>query len=204
MRRCIMSFFLLAGVGACSGSNRRNSDCEWPRETAISLDLRNPSQLQHLSDDALLAEDLAIRYADVHWGQRTGHFAGAGIYMAKRDACMAALFSTIAKNHEVSMQQVRESLARRRLSFDVAVLLSFAALYWFLADRLARRVCRRFPVRESPAAMLSASQNLPQLVRSCSLMRRDRLPGALPVLMDLLEAAGPTLRPNPAAHALWR
>ncbi len=151
----IMFILLLAGPAACSGNNRRNSDCEWPRETATSLDLHNSGQLQHLSNDALLAEDLAIRYADVHWGQRSGHFAGGDVYVAKRDACMAALFNAIAKNHEVTTQQVRDSLARRCLSFDVAVLLSFAALYWFVAGHVARRVCRRFPVRESPAATLS-------------------------------------------------
>ncbi len=155
MRRCILSLSLLAGFAACGGSNQRNSDCQWPRETNISLDLHDPSRQQHLSDDALLAEDLAIRYADVHWGQRSGHFAGGDIYVAKRDECMASLFSTIAKNHEVTVQQVRDSLARRRLSFDAVVLLSFAAVYWFVASRLARRVCRRFPVRESPAATLS-------------------------------------------------
>ncbi len=151
----IMSFLLLAGLAACSGRDRRNSDCEWPLETAISLDLHNPGQVRHLNNDALLAEDLAIRYADVHWGQRTGHLGGADVYVAKRDACMAALFSAIAKNHDVTMQQVRDSLARRRLSFDAAVLLLFAALYCFVAGHVARRVGRRFPVRESPAATLS-------------------------------------------------
>jgi len=61
---------------------------------------------------------------------------------------MAALFSTIAKNHGVTSEQVRVSLVRRRTSLDAAVILSFAVLYWFVASRLAQRVCRRFPTDE--------------------------------------------------------
>ena len=68
---------------------------------------------------------------------------------------MAALFGTIAKNHGVTSDQVRESLSRRRVSFDAVVLLSFAAFYLFIADRLAQRVCRRFPLRESWPATLT-------------------------------------------------
>jgi len=69
---------------------------------------------------------------------------------------MAALFGTIAKNHGVTSEQVRESLLRRRMSFDAAVILSFAAFYWFVADRLARRLSRRFPLHESwPTALAS-------------------------------------------------
>lgn len=153
-RLVVMLLPLLVCFGACTGGDRRNTNCEWPQEAAVSLDLRNPRQQQHLSDDALLAEDLAIRYADVHRGLRSGHYAGAVVYEETRDKCMAALFSTIAKNHSVTSEQVRASLLRRRLSFDAVVFLSFAAVYWFVADRLAQRVCRRFPLRESRLAAL--------------------------------------------------
>jgi len=67
---------------------------------------------------------------------------------------MAALFSTIATTHGVTSEQVREFLGRRRTSLDAAVILSFAALYWFMATRLARRVCRRFPLGEGWATAL--------------------------------------------------
>ena len=156
MRRLvIMSFPMLVCFAACAGGDRRNTNCEWPPETAISLDLRNPRHQQHLSDDALLAEDLAIRYADVHRGLRTGHYAGTVVYEQMRDGCMAALFSTIAKNHAVTLEQVRECLLRRRVSFDAMVLLSFAAIYCFVAASIARRVCRRFPLQESAPAALA-------------------------------------------------
>src|SRR5437867_5059501 len=155
-RLVVISLPLLVWFAACTGRDRRNASCEWPQETAISLDLRNPTQQQHLSDDALLAEDLAIRYADSQRGKRSGHFAGDTVYDRTRDECMAALFSTIAKNHGVTSEQVRESLVRRRTSFDAAVILSFAVLYWFVANHLARRVCRRFPLDGGwPGALVS-------------------------------------------------
>jgi hypothetical protein len=69
---------------------------------------------------------------------------------------MAGLFGAVAKNHGVSLEQVRHAVGQRRLSFDAAVLLSFAAFYFLAAYYLARRVCRRFPLRESwPMALLA-------------------------------------------------
>jgi len=118
------------------------------------LDLRNPAQQRHLTDDALLAEDLAIRHADAHRGKRSGHFEGFLAYAQTRDRCMAALFSRIARNHRVTTEQVRESLLRRRTSVDAAVILAFAVIYWFAATHLADRVCRRFPLDKSGAAAL--------------------------------------------------
>jgi hypothetical protein len=105
MRRLVvMSLPLLVCFAACTGGDRRNANCQWPQETAISLDVRNPEQQRHLSDDALLAEDLAIRYADSGKGLGSGHFAGPAVYERTRDECMAALFSTIAKNHGVTLE----------------------------------------------------------------------------------------------------
>ncbi len=156
MRRLVfVSIILFVCFAACTSDNRRNTDCEWPQEAPNSLDLRNPRQQQHLSDDALLAEDLAIRYADVHWGLRTGHYAGAEVYAQKRDACMEALFRTIAKNHDVTPEQVRMSLIRRRLSFDAVVVLSFAMFYLLAAGYVARRVSQRFPLRASRLTALA-------------------------------------------------
>jgi hypothetical protein len=86
-----MSLPLLVCFVACTGRDRRNANCQWPQETAISLDVRNPEQQRHLSDDALLAEDLAIRYADSGKGLGSGHFAGPTVYERTRDECMAAL-----------------------------------------------------------------------------------------------------------------
>jgi len=114
---------------ACNRRVSPNSNCEWPHETAIALDLTKPAQRRHVSDDAGVAEDLAIRYADSHSGPRSGHFAGLEEYARTREQCRAALFQAIADNHGVTQERVRESLEDRRTSFDLAVILSFAVLY---------------------------------------------------------------------------
>jgi hypothetical protein len=150
MRRLIfISLPLLVCLAACAGRDRRNVNCQAPQETPFSLDLRNPEHRRHLSDEALLAEDIAVRYSDSGaWkvpGQPTGHDA----YVRARYGCMETLFSAIAKNHGVSVEQVRKSIQQGRMRFDVAVLLSFAAFYFLAAYYLAKRICRRFPLRES-------------------------------------------------------
>jgi hypothetical protein len=150
MRRLIIILLpLLVCFAACAGRDRRNVNCQAPQEPPFSLDLRNPEHRRHLSDEALRAEDIAVRYSDSDtWkvpGQPTGHDA----YVRARRDCMATLFSEIAKNHGVSVEQVRESIPQGRMRFDVAVLLSFAAFYFLAAYYLANRVCRRFPLRES-------------------------------------------------------
>lgn len=148
------SLLLLVCFAGCAGRQRPNAHCEWFEETASSLDLQNQTQQRHLSDDALVAEDLAIRYADSHSGPRSGHFEGITEYGRTRDQCMAVLFNTIAGNHRVTSEQVRESLVRRRTSLDLAVILSFAALYACVTTGLSRRLCRRFPLHEGWRAAL--------------------------------------------------
>lgn len=135
-------------LAGCDSRNPRNSNCEWPQETAMSLDLSESAQRRHLSDDAQFAEDLAIRYADSHGGLRSGHFVGFDEYGRIREQCMTALFEVIGKNHGVTEQQVRQSLVHRRTSLDLSVILSFAMLYGFAASGVARRVCCRFPLNE--------------------------------------------------------
>ena len=103
-----------------------------------------PSQERRLSDDAEFAEDLAIRYADARRGPRSGHFEGMAEYGRTREQCMAALFKLIGSTHGVTEEQVRRSLGRRRTGLDLAVILSFAALYGWLAYVIARRLYRLY------------------------------------------------------------
>jgi hypothetical protein len=98
--------------------------------------------MRHLSDDAEFAEDLAIRYADLRRGPG---------YARMRGECMARLFGAIAENHSVALEQVRASLGCRRVSFDLAVMLSFALIFGLCASFLTRwlaRIC-------DPAALTS-------------------------------------------------
>jgi hypothetical protein len=82
MRRLVViSLPLLVCFAACTRSDRRNANCQWPQETIISLDLRNPEQQRHISDDVELAEDLAIRYADSGRWKVPGQDAGHAAYM---------------------------------------------------------------------------------------------------------------------------
>ena len=148
MTRLLMSLLGLACSAACAGRVPPDSNCEWPHETAIALDLTKPAQQRHLSDDAQVAEDRAIRYADFHSGPRSGHFAGFDEYGRTRGQCMATLFQMIANSHGVSQEQVRASLEYRRTSLDLAVILSFAVLYGLAASAMAQRLRRRFPFDE--------------------------------------------------------
>jgi len=87
----------------------------------VLLRLSNTTDLAHLSDDATFAEDLAIRYADVRKGHRSGHFETTAEYGRTRDACIAALFAVIADEHGVAPAQVRSALTRRPAALDLVV-----------------------------------------------------------------------------------
>jgi hypothetical protein len=76
----------LIAVG-CVRRDGCNSDCKWPTEVAS-----HSPDAQHLSADAEFAEDLAIRYADVHHGLRTPGYVSGETYAAARDQCMQRLF----------------------------------------------------------------------------------------------------------------
>ena len=140
-----LSLLALGGVIGCTRHIPSNSNCEWPQEIATGLNLSEPSQRQHLSDDAEFAEDLAIRYADARRGPRSGHFEGMAEYVRTRDHCMTALFKVIGSSHGVTEEQVRRSLGRRRTSIDLAVIVSFVLLFGFGASLVTRRVVRRYP-----------------------------------------------------------
>lgn len=108
----------------------------------IALDLNKSSQLNHLSDDAEFAEDLAIRYADTNTGPGSRHFEGMAAYQRTRDGCMTSLFLSVAMSHAVTEQAVRRSLGRRRMSFDLATMLSFALVFGLGVNRVIRAIVR--------------------------------------------------------------
>jgi hypothetical protein len=99
----LMLFLCTAG---CMRRDGRNSDCRWPSET-----ITHSATGQHLSEDTEFAEDLAIRYADVHYGLRTPYYVSGEAYVAARNRCMAALFQQIAEEHGVPIDRVYSSLA---------------------------------------------------------------------------------------------
>ncbi len=139
-RLVILMVFVL-GAGGCVRRDGRNSDCNWPGETS-----NHPVSARHLSADAEFAEDLAIRYADVHFGRRTPN-AGPN-YPVERDRCMERLFEEIGKEHGVPVEQVSGSLGRNRAYIDMAEVLPFALLYGLAAIVCARMIWRRYAPAE--------------------------------------------------------
>lgn len=147
-----MLVFAICASG-CVRREGRNSDCRWPGETAAG-----PASAQHLSRDAEFAEDLAIRYADVHHGLRTPYYVSGEAYNAARDRCMGTLFEEVAKEHGVPVERVYRSLGRNRAHIDLAVSLPFALLYCFAAAAAARVIWRRYPPAEegwSPGVIMT-------------------------------------------------
>jgi hypothetical protein len=133
---------LLCATG-CIRRDGRNSDCEWPAETA-----HHDATAWHLSGDAELAEDLAIRYADTHHGLRAPHYASGDAYAAARDRCMGTLFGKIAQEHGVPVDRVANSLGGNRARVDIAINLPFVLFYSFAAFAVAGWIWRRYPPPE--------------------------------------------------------
>ena len=128
-------------VGGCVRRDGRNSDCRWPGETS-----NHSVSARHVSADAEFAEDLAIRYADAHFGLHSPNPSEK--YDTERDACMERLFEEIGKEHGVAVGQVSDSLGRNRAYIDLAELLPFALFYGLAAIVGARIIWRRYPPAE--------------------------------------------------------
>jgi hypothetical protein len=136
----IATVFVLCESG-CVRRDGRNSDCSWPGETS-----NHSVSARHLSADAEFAEDLAIRYADTHFGRHSP--TPSENYEAERDACMERLFEDVGKEHGVPVGQVSDSLGRNRAYIDLAELLPFALLYGLAAIAGALIIWRRYPPAE--------------------------------------------------------
>jgi hypothetical protein len=154
---------ILFAASSCVRRDGQNADCQWPGENP----LQNASAI-HLSADAEFAEDLAIRYADKHFGLSVP----GDVYVAERDRCMVSLFEPIAAQHGVSTAQVAGSLGRNRLHIDLAVNLPFAILYLLAAWFCVRLIWRRYPPAEigwAPGLMMTLFVSL-ALATGCVLL----------------------------------
>jgi hypothetical protein len=127
----------------CMRRDGRNSDCRWPSEMTTHSATR-----QHLSEDAEFAEELAIRYADVHHGLRTPYYVSNETYDAARNRCMETLFDQIAKEHGVPVAQVSSALGHNRVFIDVAESMPFVLFYVFVVVVVVRLIWRRYPPYE--------------------------------------------------------
>jgi hypothetical protein len=107
--------------------------------------MRHPPTSRHLSADAEFAEDLAIRYADSHFGR----YNPSDNYGDERNRCMEALFKKAAEEHGVPVDHVSDSLGRNRVYVDLAEILSFTVLYFLTAIVVARMTWRRYSPEEN-------------------------------------------------------
>ena len=140
--RLVIVMVFVLGAGGCIRRDGVNSDCRWPGETS-----HFPVNPRHLSADAEFAEDLAIRYADTHFGLRSPN--PSENYGAERDRCMERLFEEIGKEHGVPAEVVAGSLGRNRAYIDIAEVLPFALLYGVIAIVAARIIWRRYRPAET-------------------------------------------------------
>ena len=144
-RLAVVMVFVL-GASGCVRRGGRNSECQWPGEASSNSSVN----ARHLSEDAEFAEDLAIRYADTHFGPRSPN--PSETYPDERDRCMQTLFEAIAKEHGVAFGQVSGSLGRNRAYIDAAEILPFALLYGFAVVLAARMIWGRYPPEYGYAA----------------------------------------------------
>ena len=119
---------------------------------------------EHLDDDALFAEDLAIRYADAQRGHRSGHYNGVDEYDRARDQCMTALFDTIAKDHRVTPADVAAGVDHRRTDFDATAILIFLILYGLVSTVVAHWMFRTFVFERAFAVLATFVVSAPVAV----------------------------------------
>ena len=137
------TILLSLSIVACVRREGRNADCKWPGEIPL-----HPADPRHLSADAEFAEDLAIRYADTHYGLRTPNYVSGEVYDAARNRCIGSLFEQIAKEHGVPVGLVSGALGRNRADIDIAVNLPFWLFYCLATIAVARLLWGKYPPAE--------------------------------------------------------
>jgi hypothetical protein len=159
MSRLLPPLLLLTFWSACPPLQRLNADCEWTNDAPMPLNTRKSGDARHLKHDALIAEELAIRYADVKRGHRSGHFVGTDEYVQTRERCLASLLGIAAIKHGIRAQEMGELVGLREADFDFAVLLSFAVLYTLACNVFSGWLVVRFPSDEHLAAVTATTMS---------------------------------------------
>lgn len=126
----LIATITLAGC-ARPGDHPVSQNCVWSEPDT------NISDRRHLRFDAATAEDMSIRWADMHFGHRPE-------WDQKQGECMQTLFQGIAKHHGIDVAVVQQSGIERDLMVDGAVIFSFGILYVFVAYISTGRIRRRF------------------------------------------------------------
>jgi hypothetical protein len=154
-RLFVPSVLLVLAISGCIDRARVNTQCDWVGDTPFPVDLVNPQHHQHLVDDAQLAEEVAIRYADAEHERRFGSNAHGGLVDNGRfrNACMERLVAAIGRHHAVTAEQIHVARGQRNPAFDLAAALSFLPIYCVGAILICRRLRRRFSSEPRSVAM---------------------------------------------------
>ena len=146
---------VLTVLTACTrpGDHPISSNCAWIEKDDRPLDLQNAADRRHLRNDAITAEDVAVRWADKYVGITPQ-------YPGRRDQCMQSLFNDISHSHGVDIAVVRQFRLERDVFVDSAVTLSFGVVYILLAYYFAGWINRRFQPGETGFWILILSMSV--------------------------------------------
>ncbi len=141
---------LLLTVGlslACVDPARLNSTCTWSEPGARPLDLTKKGDRDHLREDARVAGEIEVRYAD---STRTSPDQMEGLV----EQCRATLYATITAQHGVTVADLTKAERARNWWVDsLLVFLPIGLLAWWATDRVVRKICRSF---DSNGKMIAA------------------------------------------------
>jgi hypothetical protein len=143
MTRLLLLVVIIPAFTGCArpGDHPISPNCEWIESDGRTLNLVTSADRRHLRFDAVTAEDMAIRWADQHFGHRPE-------YDQRCRECMEKLFAGLGKNHGVDTATVRRYSRERNMVVDAPVILGFALLYSGMAYFVTGRIRRRFPPGE--------------------------------------------------------
>ena len=134
---CVIILGLALSQCTRPGDYPITTQCQWVEDDHRSLDLSVGADRRHLRNDAVTAEDVAIRWADRHY-----HLMPE--YEQRRDECMTSLFNGVASQHGVDVAMVRKYTLERDVVLDLAVFLCFGFAYAAGAYWVCGWVLRRF------------------------------------------------------------
>jgi hypothetical protein len=142
----------------CLERDRDNSRCEWTGDATFPFDPRSLAQQAHLIQDAQLAEELAVRYADaenlrLHGVEHHGGLIESGNVLL---GCMSRMFAAIESHHAVTAEQIRAARAQRNRAFDAAVIVLFLPIYWLGVTAVLRGLSRRFSEDRRSVQLIAA------------------------------------------------
>ena len=138
MNRLLLLIATITLIGCTRpGDHPVSSNCVWSEPDRQSLNLTKLSDRRHLRVDAITAEDIAIRWADIHFSHRPE-------WDQKQNECMQTLFQGVANHHGVDIAIVHQLSRDRDLIVDAPVIFGFGILYIFASYIFAGRLRRRF------------------------------------------------------------